>query len=300
MVSNRRLALVALIAAAIAAAVLMRPKPIDVEVTRVVRAPLTVTVDEEGETRVRERYVVAAPVSGRLERITLDEGAAVRAGDVVARMHPQPLDPRLAAEARAQLDAAEAARREAEAKVAQARAALTQAQRNADRARRLAKDGTISKEELEQANLEQISQQQQLAAAEHATTRAEHEVRAAEAALIASGSRDTGSPPAGGGIEITAPADGSVLRVFEESERVISVGTPLLSIGNPHDLEIVVDVLSKDAVLIGPGSRVIIEEWGGPNPLEARVRYVEPAGFTKVSALGVEEQRVNVIIDLTA
>lgn len=296
MSSSRPLVVIGIVAAALAAFVMLRPKPVAVEVVPVVVGPLMVTVDEEGETRVRKRYVVAAPVSGRLERIEVDEGDKVEEGTVVARMRPQPLDPRLAAEAAARLEAAQAARSEAQAKVEQARAALAQAQRTAERSRRLAVDGTISKEELELTTLQEVSRQKELAAGEHAAERAEFDVRAAEAALLASGARSNDRPD-DEVVTIGAPASGSVLRVFEESERVVAVGSPLLSIGDPRELEIVVDVLSKDAVLIHPGSRVIIDEWGGPQPLEARVRLVEPAGFTKTSALGVEEQRVNVIAD---
>ncbi len=298
MFSNRRLLLFAVAIAIVTAALLLRPKPVLVEAASIKRGPLMVTVDEEGRTRVRSRFVVAAPVSGRLERITLDEGDAVAADVVVARLHPQPLDPRLAAEAGARLEAAEAARREAQAHVEQVRAALEQAQRSAFRSRRLASDGTISTEELELTNLQETSRQKELAAAQHAAERADFEVRAAQATLLASGAPDGNTAPdAGSAVEVRSPASGSVLRVFEESERVVAVGTPLLQIGDPNDLEIVVDVLSKEAVLIHARSKVLIEEWGGPQPLTARVRMVEPAGFTKTSALGVEEQRVNVIAD---
>lgn len=298
MASNRRLVLLIGLLVAIAAAVFLRPKPLPVDVARVARGAMTVTVDEEGRTRVRARYVVAAPVSGRLERIRLEEGDRVEERAVVARMHPQPLDPRLVAEANARLEAAEAARSEAEARVEQVRASLEQAMRNATRSRRLAVDGNISKEELELSNLEETSRRKELAAVEHAAARAEYDTRAARAALLASGARDADKGAAGDSVfEVSSPATGAVLRVLEESERVVAVGTPLLEIGEPNAIEIVVDVLSKDAVLIRPGTRVSIEEWGGTEPLSAHVRLVEPSGFKKISALGVEEQRVNVIVD---
>jgi HlyD family secretion protein len=278
---------------------LVRPTPIEVETATVVRGPLQVTVDEEGETRVRDRFVVAAPVPGRLDRITLDEGDSVGAGDVVARMNPQPLDPRTQAEAAARREAAEAAEREADARVEQARAALAQAEREAERARQLAVGGTISNEERERAELQETTRGKELEAALFAARAADHNVRAARAALLAPGTAGAATCDDGAEacLEIRAPVGGRVLRVLEESERVVNVGAPLLEIGDPTALEIIVDVLSTDAVKVRPGAAVLVEEWGGERPLRAHVRAVEPSGFTKVSALGVEEQRVNVLAD---
>jgi HlyD family secretion protein len=297
----RRLVVAATLLAAIAlVVVVLRPAPLALVVAPVVRGPLAVTVDEEGETRVRDRFVVAAPVSGRLDRIRLDEGDRVAAGDVLAKMNPLPLDPRTQAEAAARLEAAEAAKREADARVEQARAALEQAEREAKRARHLARAGTISKEEREHAELEEVTRGKELEAALFAARAADYNVQAARAALLAPGTAAravTCDDGAEGCLEIRAPVNGRVLRVLEESERVVNVGAPLLEIGDPRALEIVVDVLSTDAVKVRPGAPVFVEEWGGEHPLRAHVRLVEPSGFTKVSALGVEEQRVNVIAD---
>jgi HlyD family secretion protein len=269
-----------------------------VEVGSVDRGPLEVVVSEEGRTRVRQRYVVAAPVTGRLERIALDEGDAVTAGSVVARVSPAPLDPRGEAQAQARLEAALAAQREAAARVGQADAALAQAERELRRARQLAASGTLAAQGLEQAELARTSRSQERDAALEAADASAHEVEAARAALLASGGgQDAGAGGSVAVIEVPAPASGQVLRVLEESARVVAVGTPLLEIGDPTDLELVVDVLSADAVKIRPGGEMRLEAWGGDEALRARVRRVEPSGFTKLSALGVEEQRVNVIGD---
>jgi HlyD family secretion protein len=278
---------------------LLRAPPVRVELATAERGPLEVTVDEEGRTRVRLRYTVAAPISGRLERIALDEGDAVEAGAVVARVSPAPLDTRSIAQAQAGLDAANAARREAHARVSQARAAFAQAERELARARTLAEQSTISAQGLEQAELSRTSRAEELRAAREGEDAASHQVEAARAALLAAGGAET-DPQRGdtdSAVPVRAPAAGRVLRVFEESSRVVAVGTPLLELGDPANLEIVVDVLSSDAVKIRPGDEIRVEAWGGDAPLAARVRLVEPAGFTKISALGVEEQRVNVIGD---
>jgi HlyD family secretion protein len=277
-----------------------------VYVAQVERGTLRVTVDEEGETRVRQRFVVAAPMTGRVGRIPLDEGDSVKAGDVLIQIDPMPLDARTAAQARARLEAAQAAKREAEANVQKARAAEVQARRAYDRALKLVASGTISTEQLELADLEKTSREMELEAAAFGARSADFEVEAARAALIQSGWGKSGSDAlvtacAGGArecFELRSPIDGRVLRVLQESERVVASGTPLLEIGDPSALEIVVDVLSSDAVKVKAGAPVLIEHWGGEGTLRARVRLIEPSGFTKVSALGVEEQRVNIVADL--
>jgi HlyD family secretion protein len=264
----------------------------------VTRAPLEVTVDEEGRTRVRDRYVVAAPVTGRLQRIVCDEGDALAQGDVVARIDPAPLDPRTRAAAQARLESALAARRQAEAHVGQVVAALTQAEREYRRARMLAASGTISPQGLEQAELSRTSRSQELDAARESADAATHEIEAARAALLATDDRrgaGRGDGNADHLVEVRAPAAGQVLRIPERSERVVAVGTPLVEIGDPTKLEIVIDVLSADAVRIKPGAAMRLEAWGGDASLAGQVRRVEPSAFTKLSALGVEEQRVNVI-----
>jgi HlyD family secretion protein len=273
-----------------------RPRPVRVEVARATVGPLRVTVDHEGQTRVRQRYVVTAPVTGRLERIRLDEGYPVEPGAVVARIYPTPLDQRTVAETRARLEAAEATKREADARVQQATAALDQARRSVNRARRLHRQGHISPEELELAELEVTTREKELAAANFAARAADATAEAVRAELML----PSGVPAEDAEVsqvEVRSPVQGKVLRVLEENERVVVTGTPLLELGDPSALEIVVDVLSEDAVRIQPGAPVLIEDWGGEGILHARVRLVEPSGYTKISALGVEEQRVNVIAD---
>lgn len=298
----------AVAAAALGIYWLWRPQPIAVDVAAARRGPLEVTVDEEGETRVRERYVVAAPTAGRLLRIALEEGDPVAAGAVVARIEPAPLGPRDLAAAQARLEAAQASESAAAARVELAEAALAQAQRDAARAERLHRAGTLSDDAREQARLAETSAAREHEEARYAADAARHEVEAARALLIAAGGGTAASGDGSGAgvrcagdtpcVAARAPVAGEVLRVLEESERIVAPGTPLVEIGDPHALEIVSDLLSRDAVRVSPGDRVRIEDWGGPGALEARVRRVEPSGFTKISALGVEEQRVNVISDL--
>jgi len=264
---------------------LVRSGPVPVETARATRRPLQVTVDEDGETRVRDRFVVAAPVAGRVTRIALREGDSVRAGTVLARMSPTPLDPRSRNEAAARLDAAEDAQSAARAAVAQARVAHEQAHRAWARAQQLAADKSISPADREQAELEEALRARELESAEFRAQAAAHNTEVARAGLAA-----------GEALVIRSPVVGRVLRVPAPSERVVTAGTPLLEIGDPSRLEIVADFLSTDAVNVARNAPLLVEGWGGKT-LRGRVRLVEPSAFTKVSALGVEEQRVNVIGD---
>jgi len=265
---------------------LLRSGPVPVETARAARRPLQVTVDEEGETRVRDRYVLATPVAGRVARITLREGDPVQPGMVLARVFPAPLDPRTRDQAAARLKAAEDAQRAAAATVAQARAALDQAHRESERARQLAAQNSIATEARERIELEELSRARDVESADFRAQAAAHDVEVARAALAAN--REL--------IAIRSSVAGRVLRVPEPSERVVPAGTPLLEIGDPSRLEIVADFLSTDAVNVARGAPLLVEGWGGKT-LRGRVRLVEPSAFTKVSALGVEEQRVNVIGD---
>jgi HlyD family secretion protein len=300
----RRLGVAAVIALAGGLLVVaLRAPAVRVEVAAVERGTLRVTVDEEGRTRVRDRYLAVAPITGRVARITLDAGDAVERGMVVARMRPVTLDPRTRVGAEARLESALAAAREAEARLDQARAAAEQARRDATRARELARSRIVARGERERAELSETARAKELDAAISGLRAAEQNVEAARAALIAPGG-DAGESFSASCeerpescIEVRSPVSGKVLRVPEQSERVVDAGAPLLEIGDPSALEIVIDVLSSDAVKVQSGAAMLIEEWGGPRPLRARVRLVEPSGFTKVSALGVEEQRVNVIGD---
>ena len=280
----------------------LRPRPIPVDIAAVSRGSLRVTVDEEGRTRVRDRYVVATPADGRLLRLALKEGDAVKQGAVVARIQPASLDPRARAAAESRLEATRDRKREADALVARARAALLQARRSASRAERLLSEHMISSEEAEQSALAATTRAEELAAAESAAEAAGHDLEVARAALLGEmrGTAEMHVVDCGSDapcLELYAPVTGAVLRILQESERTVLAGTPLLEVGDPHDLEIVADVLSTDAVKVNPGAIVLVDDWGGSATLRARVRRVEPSGFTKLSALGVEEQRVNVIAD---
>jgi HlyD family secretion protein len=258
---------------------------------------MRVTVDAEGKTRARDRFVVAAPVSGRLERIDLRRGDAVRRDEVIARIDPPPmapLDPRQLAEAKARVATAEQLKHEADAVVEQARADCEQAQRELSRAEKLIETGDVSRQDFERARNAALTCQQQIEAAKYRARAAASEVEVAKAALIAV--ERTGQSGASATVFVRAPVSGRVLRVAEESERVVMAGAPLVELSNPS-LEVVIEVLSADAVKVKPGSPVLIDGWGGEQALEARVRLVEPSAFTKISALGVEEQRVNVIAD---
>ena len=277
---------------------LLMPKPIPVETVAVTKGRFVASVDEDGKTRVRQRYVVAAPLAGRLTRVRLKAGDPVAADDVVATILPPPaplLDPRARREAEERLGAAEASLERAKAVVERARAQTDQAKAELDRTRTLTGSGASTVQALERAELAQRVADRDLRAAEFLNHAAEHELAQATALLGRYGEGvDAPAEP----WNVTAPVSGVVLRVTQESETVVQSGAPLLEIGDSHDLEIVTDVLSTDAVEIRPGAEVAIEHWGGPGALSGRVRRIEPAAFTKVSTLGVEEQRVNVLIDV--
>jgi HlyD family secretion protein len=276
-------------------AMAMWPESIEVSAAQVERGPLRVTLDEDGETRVRDKFVVSAPVAGRLQRIVLEPGdPVVRGTTVVARLTTADaplLDPRTRGELEAAVDAARAAVGQAQAERDRAAAELMRARTTLQRQRELMKAGAIAADSLDAAETAEATAQEALKAAEFTVSRAEYELKLARARLQA-------PAPVGRAIDIVAPVNGVVLKRLRESETVVPVGEPLLEIGEPSRIEIVADFLSTDAVRIQPGTAVLIEGWGGGEPLEGRVRRVEPAGFMKVSALGVEEQRVNVLIDL--
>lgn len=268
-----------------------------VDLAPVERGPMRVTVDDEGETRVRRRFVVSAPVAGQLQRIDLEPGDPVRAGTTVLATvlpaAPMPLDARSRAEAEAAAAAARAALGAARADRARATAAKALADSELGRYRDLARERVVSSQLLEGKETDARAAAEMLRAAEFAVAGAQHQIEMANARLMqATGGRGQGRP-----VTIVAPVDGVVLRRLQESEAVVAAGQPLLELGDPRDLEIVSDLLSSDAVRIPDGAPVLIERWGGERPLRARVRRVEPSGFTKYSALGVEEQRVNVVMD---
>jgi HlyD family secretion protein len=260
----------------------LRPKPAPVETALAATGPLRATVSEEGKTRIKQRYVVSSPVTGQLRRVPFKPGATVAAGDVVAVIEPMassPLDTRSRALAEARRDSAVAT-------LEKTRAAHALAVSELKRVQRMFDAGTVSPQDIENAQLRETTASREIVAAEGA-------LRAAVAELAVVGP-DT--VPAL--IEVRAPVAGRVLHVFQESERPVTAGTALLDAGDPADLEVVIELLSRDGAALAPGARVELEQWGGPKPLEARVRLVEPAAFTKISALGVEEQRVNVVADI--
>ena len=273
------------------------PNPVDVEVADVSRGPLVVTVDEDGQTRVIDRYLISAPIAGNLGRIELDAGDAIEAGQVLARLVPLPpplLDARSRAEAQARVDASLAARAQAQAAVNRARVALDFAEKEAARARAVVKQGGLALSDAERAFSEERRSKEDLRSANFGGRVAEHQVELARFAFL----RLSGKSEDGEHMEIVSPVDGQVLNILQQSEGVVQGGTPIIEVGDPAALEIVIDVLSQDATRIRPGATAEIVRWGGKRPLRAHVRVVEPSAFTKLSALGVEEQRVNVIIDL--
>lgn len=299
----KRTLLVLLAIALVGALVLaFRPQPALVEVSEVTRGPFEQVIEDDGKTRVRERYVVSAPLAGKLQRITLKAGDAVTAGMVLAVIDPSSpalLDVRTERELTERVGGAEAARLRAAATVERARAALDKSRSDLERTRKLAVKSFVSAARLEQVELEAKISLRELEAARYAEQAAAHDVAVARAALLQVRDGAAGKASARRW-EVRTPVAGQVLRVMQESEATVAVGAPLLEVGQPADLEVVVDVLSTDAVQIKPGAPVRLLRWGKTEPLEGRVRRVEPAAFTKVSALGVEEQRVNVVIDLTS
>lgn len=284
----------ALVASIALLAWLLVPKPLPVDSAPAEFGPMEVSIDEEGEVRVHDRYVIAAPVAGRLTRVDLHDGDSVKAGDVVAELEPAPLDPRSRDEAIARVAAGRALVRAAEQNVQHSAAELDQARREYNRMEKLAADRFIAEEAADKARTLAITAEAALSAARAREAAARADLRATESALL-------GQPGASASarrlVRLETPVAGRVLRIVERSEHTVAAGTLIMTIGDPTRFEIVSDVLSTDAVRIRPGSPARLEEWGGDHPLHARVRLVEPYAFTKVSALGIEEQRVNVILD---
>jgi len=289
------LVLIAIVATVFAA----RPRPILAEIATVEAGPLVVTLDEEGETRVRERFVISAPVAGKVLRIELEPGDRVQRDDTVlasfAPSAPILLDARSRAQARANVEAAKAALGRAQALVEQSQAELAFSHSEVERYRKLAEEGIVSVERLDSSQLELETREEAIVAARFQVSNSRAALEVARARFVQS----SGAGNDGTIIRILSPVDGIVLERLRESEAVVPAGEPLLEIGDPQDLEIVADYLSRDAVRIRRNQRVLIERWGGEGVLEGRVRRVEPSGFTKISALGVEEQRVNVVVDLS-
>jgi len=297
------------------------PEPAEVDLTPVRRGNLRVTVDEDGKTRIQEKYVVSAPLVGRLLRINMDPGDAVEAGKTllatIQPRDPELLDARTIAESEARVKAAEATLRRVEPMLKKAQDVQAYAEKELVRGRQAARSNAVSQSEFENYELLYRQASEELRSQRIAEEIARFELQQAKAALLRSRPRPEdgadseansfyssegaeGEQTGNGGwnFTIVSPITGRVLRVFQESAAVVTAGTPLLELGDPRDLEVEVDVLSRDAVEIHPGDPVLLEHWGGNEVLQGQVRLVEPSAFTKISTLGVEEQRVNVIIDL--
>lgn len=291
------LLILALLGAALATVWSLRPRPVLVDVARAELGPLVVAVEESGRTRVKDRYVVSAPTTGRLSRLLIEPGDSVVEGQTVAELSPalSPLiDERTRREAQARVGAARSALGQAKVQRTRALAAKEQAERELVRTRELVSSGSLPARELEQAEFTARMQAEELASAEFAVKVANEEVRVARAALEGGGEAGQNNH-----IDVLAPASGRVLRVHQESAGLVQAGAPLLEVGDPTVLEGVVDLLTTDAVHVQPGTPVLIKGWGGERALNGRVRKVEPSAFTRPSALGVDEQRVNVIVSFT-
>ena len=279
-------------------ALAFRPQAVAVDMAETVRGPMIVTVRDEGRTRVRNEYIVSAPVAGQLLRVPLKPGDRVHAGDPIAQIVPPDpnfLDARTRAELEAALEFAEAALAAAETEAERAAAEAAFARTDVERLETLRSRDLTSQDALDRARLQLRVAEAGVGVAERQTRARQAEVAAARARLQQPGTAEGKASP----VEVRAPVTGRVLRVTQESEAVVAVGAEIMALGDPRDLEVVAELLSTDAVGITAGAEVLIENWGREvEPLRGRVRLVEPYGFLKISALGVEEQRVNVIIDL--
>ena len=283
------------------------PRPVLVDMTEVKRGPIVVTIDEDARTQVHNIYVVSTPIAGRLMRVTLEPGDTVVQGEtIVARMlptNPAALDIRTKEQAQAAVQAAQAALRVAQADYMRANADYELAQENYDRTKQLWESDTVSKAALDRAERELQAARAALDTATAAISMRAAELKNAQAQLIGFDDQRLAAALGAGQlrpIPLKSPATGTVLRVMQESETVLPAGTPIMEIGNiEEDLEVVVELLSTDAVQVKPGDRVIIDKWGGIGPLSGVVDRIDPWGFTKFSALGVEEQRVRVYVRFT-
>lgn len=275
------------------------PSPVAVEIGTVSRGPLEETVDEQAKTRIRDHYVLTAPLSGELDRITLREGDEIAAGQIVARLRPVVpalLDSRTELELRRRVEAARAAQERAAARLAQAQVALEQARLEVERSRKLAESKLIAAAKLESDELAFLMAQREIDTADADVHVARHDVEVALAAV----SRAHEGARTDEDWLLKAPIAGRVLRVQQKSAGTVSVGAPLIEFGDLADLEVVIEQLTNEATRVTPGAPVRFDDWGGPEPLLGRVRRIEPWGFTKISALGVEEQRVNILVDFVS
>ena len=282
--------------------VALREQPVSVDAAPVIEGPMIVTIDQEGVTRVRNVYTVSAPIAGHLDRTSLEEGDPVEANrTVVASIHPMDpplIDRRTEAELLAAIEAARSGVAQAELEHQRALSALEPAEADLERAVRLFGSNIVSERDLQRATTEVALQEAQVKSTEARIRQRQAELNSAKARLMRPGDEILDIKGRECCVEVTAPIDGIVLSVRVKSEQAVAAGTPLAEVGDPRDLEIAVDLLSEDAVRIRPGLKATITDWGGEENLDATVRRVDPSAFTKVSALGIEEQRVNAVLDL--
>lgn len=283
--------------------VILRPDPVQVDLAQASRGPMVLTIDVDGQARVRDLYEISAPITGTAKRAPVRVGDPVVAGvTVVAIVEPAPpglLDARSRVQAEALIRESEAAVDVAQSKLREAEEALAYSQSQFDRVNALVEKGVASLTQLETASLDLKARQAALQVARSSVQLSQSSLERARAALI-----DPNDPAVLSNgtccVEITAPVDGVVLDLLVESERPVASGTALLTLGAPGELEIIADLLSSDAVRLAPGARALVERWGGDTVLEARLRRIEPRAVTKVSALGIEEQRVDAVFDLVS
>lgn len=282
-----------LIGGGVGVALALRPKPIPVDTAQAVRGPLVVAVEEAGVTRVKDRYVVSAPVSAKVARSTLEAGDPVTEGSVLSELSALDsplLDPRARAQAEAEVGAASSSLARAGVESTRAAAALEQSQREFERTQKLVASAALADQALSQARFELRMREQEHASSTFSEKVAREQLRLARATLGTQGKARAS------GVDVRAPVSGTVLRVNQKSEGVVQIGTPLFELGDPRSLEVVVDLLTTDAVHVTPSTPVQITGWGGEQRLSGVVRRVEPSAFTRASALGVDEQRVNVVV----
>ncbi|HWB19364.1 MAG TPA: efflux RND transporter periplasmic adaptor subunit [Phycisphaerales bacterium] len=275
------------------------PRPVAVDMATADVGTLRVTINEDGKTRIRDKYVISAPLAGRLSRVKVKEGDEVKANEtIVATISPEEptlLDPRARAEAQARVDAAQSTLERTQADIAKNQASLDIAKLESERTQKAFAGGAATRQELDRAMATQTMREQEWRSAQLSQNVAKYELEMAQAAML---QFDEHGNSANAQLEVRSPITGKVLRVLQESAAVVQAGAAIAEVGDPADLEVVVDVLSRDAVSVELGASVTMERWGGDVPLNGRVRRIEPSAFTKVSSLGVEEQRVNVLIDL--
>jgi HlyD family secretion protein len=281
--------------------VAFKPNPVLVDLATVTQEPMLVTVEEDGTTRIRNVYAISSPIAGHLDRVTNSVGDPIGAGEAITSIHPLDppfIDTRTRTELMAAIDAARSGVALAEVELTRARTARDLAKASQDRAMELAKTNIVSESALEQMVGELDLANAQVASAEAMIALRRAELASAQARLTQPGQTSIEAANGQCCLDIISPIDGIILSLNAKSEQAASVGQLIAEVGDPADLEITVDVLSADAVRVRPGSRALITDWGGDQALEAVVERIEPSGFTKVSALGISEQRVNAILTL--